>query len=199
MEKVIYAFESIISKQTLSDYEKFIYLKGQLQGGPLALVNSLSATEQSYGCAKQLLEQAFASPLTQKYEAIKRLTELKLMQSDDVYVFIREMRNISSIGSLKMDVNTILQYFIWPSLNERFQTQLINITNNSKPSLDEINSNIFAATERYLKMNKQHNEKRGYSNNERDHNAHVKTNNLAIKVSTKQQRPCSLCIADKKI
>ena len=43
LENFIYAFESIISKQTLSDYEKFIYLKGQLQGGPLALVRSRTA------------------------------------------------------------------------------------------------------------------------------------------------------------
>ena len=49
-------------------------------------------------------------------------------------------------------------------------------------------------------MNKQHNEKRGYSNNElvskRDHNGHVKTNNLAIKVSTKQDR--AVCVLPTK-
>ena len=45
-----------------------------------------------------------------------------------------------------------LQFFFWNGLNENFQDQLINITNHTRPSLQETNDNFFEATERYLAM-----------------------------------------------
>ena len=60
---------------------------------------------------------------------------------------------INSFRNLKIDVDTVLQYFIWNGLNDRFQNHLISITNNVKPSLDEIATHIFEATERYVRQN----------------------------------------------
>ena len=58
---------------------------------------------------------------------------------------------VSLFKSLEIDIDTVIQYFIWHGMNDGFQAQLVNITNKSKPSLEEINTNIFSATERYLK------------------------------------------------
>ena len=58
---------------------------------------------------------------------------------------------IAGVASLKISVDEFMQYFVWNSLNAKFQDHLVIITNNSKPSLTEINDNIFKATERYLK------------------------------------------------
>ena len=98
-------FESILDKHPLSNYEKFLYLKGQLHKGPKALVSSLEPTEQTYESAKELrgvymarhgaytrtmciwrheMTKAFASAVTQRYDVIKRLSELKLTTSTDV-------------------------------------------------------------------------------------------------------------------
>ena len=63
------------------------------------------------------------------------------------------MRSVmSAIKSLKITVDDIVQYFVWSGLNSFFQTQLTGITNKSKPSLDDINTNIFEATNRYVKQ-----------------------------------------------
>lgn len=77
-----------------------------------------------------LLSKAFASPLTQQHDIIKRLTELKLGFDDDVYVYISNMRNeMSSFDTLQIDVKIVIQYFVWHSFNDEVQNQLINITN----------------------------------------------------------------------
>ena len=108
-EKFIFAFESIMSKHLLSQYVLLVYLKGQLKNGPLTLVESLEADKQTSIAAKQLLEEAFASPLTQQYEVVQRLSKLRLVPSDDVYQFISEMRSIiSSFGSLNINIDTVI-------------------------------------------------------------------------------------------
>ena len=81
LERFFHGFESILEKHPLSNYEKFLYLKGQLHKGPKALVSSLEPTEQTYESAKELLTKAFAYPVTQRYDVIKRLSELKLTTS----------------------------------------------------------------------------------------------------------------------
>lgn len=53
-------FEGIITKYSLSDYEKFVYLQRQLSGEPLTLVGSLSGARPVYSEAKALLKEAFA-------------------------------------------------------------------------------------------------------------------------------------------
>jgi len=202
LEKFFYAFESIINKHALSEYEKFIYLKGQVRKGPEALINSLEASNQTYKSAKKLLMDAFASPLSQKYSAIKKLSELKLSAGDDVYSFIGGMRSItSSFTNLGIGVDDILQYFIWNSFNRKFQDQMIQITNVTKPSLKQINDNIFSASERYLKLADLQNEK-SYKKTNPSHYHPIEeqkipiTNNLAVNVKSKTGRVCVLCRSD---
>ena len=52
----------------------------------------LDVGEQPYGKQKYLLLKSFAITLTQKYEDIKKLTELKLAQSGDPSAFVASMR-----------------------------------------------------------------------------------------------------------
>lgn len=140
-------FESVINKYELSDYEKFVYVKRQLGGEPLILINSLSGTKQSYEGAKSLLKDAFADVTAQKYSAIRRLVNLNM--SDGTFEYISEFRVVQDLfTSLKITVNEILQYFIWTSLSISLQTQIINICNANKPNLEQINDNIFKALER---------------------------------------------------
>ena len=78
LNKFLTNFEHIINKYCLSSYEKFIFLQKQLSNEPLTLVKSLEVGKQNYDDAKELLQQAFASPLTQQYENIRQLSEMKL-------------------------------------------------------------------------------------------------------------------------
>ena len=152
MEKFFHSFESIVNKHSLSPYEKLVYLRGQLKGAPRVLVESLDSNHQTYEKAKSLLSQAFASTITQKYEVIERLSKLRMTVSKDPYEFIGDIRSISStFESLSITVEEVIQFFVWYGMNDKFQAQLIQITNQCKPTLEQINAVIFEAAERYLR------------------------------------------------
>ena len=153
LQKFLRTFEAILDKYELSSFEKFIYLRKHLSGPPLTLVNSIHVDEQQYDTAKQLLCKAFDSELSSKYDILTQLAELKLSNNTEPYEFIGQINTIlSGVKSLEITVSDVCQYFIWNSMNHRFQAHLVQITNKSKPSLKEIEDNIFIATERYMKQ-----------------------------------------------
>ena len=210
LDKFFHSFEGIIDKHSLSSYEKFVYLRNQLSKSPRVLIDSLDVKEQCYVKAKELLQKAFGSTLTQKYNAIQRLSEMKLGYNGDPYSYIGDIRTVTnSFKTLKIDVDTVLQYFIWNGLNDRFQSHLTQITNESKPSLAEINDKIFEATERYLKQSDKFKENRNKSNFHKNvdsppaYNKHLNrgTTVMATNVNSKRMgkfRSCSLCSSDGK-
>jgi hypothetical protein len=203
LEKFLHNFESIINKHVLSRYEKFIYLKNQLSGAPRTLVDSLDISKQSYDCAKDILCKAFGSTLTQKYDAIRKLSQIRLNSNGgDPYTYIGNMRSLTaSFNNLKIDANTVLQYFFWHGLPDNFQNQLVHITNTNKPSLDQINENIFAATERYVKPNSSDKLNKRDSINKEPRLQVLKSSNFAVNVKTnsfKKTIACALCMADGK-
>lgn len=141
------AFESVVKAYNLSSYEKFIFLKRQLLGPPLTLVESLEISQQSYESAVSLLKRAFASDVSQKFDAIQRLRDLRC--NNKPYEFIGEMRLIRDLFStLKIDVDIVMQFFAWHGLSTELQTQLINICNDNKPSMKQIEDNFFKALDR---------------------------------------------------
>lgn len=150
LDNFFQSFESIIGKFKISNYEKFVLLTKHLKGEPLALVNSLLPDDQSYENAKRLLEQAFACLIVKKFEAIKRLSCLKLEYGGNAYEFVGNMRTVENIfGTLNISVEDVLQYFFWHGMPNLLQTHLMNICNSNRPSLDEIKNNIFPALDRY--------------------------------------------------
>lgn len=153
-------FEGIIDKYQLSSYEKYVFLEKQVRNEPLILIKSLTGAQRSYEEAKALLSKAFALPIIQKFEAIKKMSNLKLSLPDP-YSFISEMRLVlSSFSSLSIGTDTVLQYFVWNALPNEYQTQLLHITNSCKPDLKQIEDNIFEATDRVLTMSKHNSDTR---------------------------------------
>jgi hypothetical protein len=206
LEKFFYGFESIINKHTLTTYEKYVYLKNQLSKAPRVIADSLDTGEQCYELAKELLTKAFGSILTQQYDTIKMLSELKLTEGGDPYYFIGEMRTIcASFNNLKIDVSTIIQYFVWNGLNDTFKNELVTLTNKNKPSLEEIKDKIFEATERYssrkssdikTKTNFRNQYENSYSSTPGLSN---RSTNLALNVKTNSSFiVCILCKGDEK-
>ncbi|XP_068247851.1 uncharacterized protein [Palaemon carinicauda] len=119
------------------------------------LINSLDSVQQSYTIAKDLLLQALASPSVRKFNVLQRLTELKLDFSSDPFEYIGNINSIQdSIKSLSISVDDVVQYFSWKGLNKKFQDQLVQITNETNPSLDQIKSKFFEASERYMEIQK---------------------------------------------
>lgn len=202
LDHFLVSFETIIDKYNLTSHEKFVFLKRQLFGEPLTVIKSLSAASQSFECAKTLLEEAFATKTTQRFDVIKRLSELKL--GSDAYEFISEMRLITElIKSLNIGIETVLQYFIWNAMNTTFQNQLVNICNSNKPSLQEINENIFKALDRYKDINAAIKNRRSNNNNYRSSSDVDGVSAMATNVNfggktfgSKSRFFCSMCSVD---
>ena len=129
-------FESVIDKYKLSDYEKFILLEKQLSDEPLTLIKSLTGLKRSYDDAKTILNQAFAQPVKKKYNIIKRLKKLSFDPVNPVKFISDITLLLSAFDDLEIDIEMILQYFVWAALPATYQTQLLHITNNSYPSLE---------------------------------------------------------------
>ena len=184
-----HSFESVIEKYSYSSYEKFILLKDRVSGRALALINSLEHNKQSYEDAKNLLMEALASPTTQKFETLDKLVNLKLPYDKDPYLYASEFRVIQeSIGTLKIDVNFIIQYFIWKGMNQTLQNQFISITNVNRPSLELINTHLFAALERCQSMSKKYIERKSHSKD-----LSTSANAINISQNNNKFKPCSLC------
>ena len=149
LERFFINFENIISKYNVNQFEKFVFLERQLSGSPLKLIKSLEGNQQSYTEAKKLLEEAFSNPILQRFEAIRRLVNLKYSLTDP-FEYISEMRSVCNVfDTLQIDRDIIMQFFIWQSLPESMQSMLISITNTNKPTVKQISENIFKAVERH--------------------------------------------------
>ena len=155
LETFLDQYENIVEKYNLNNYEKYVFLLKQLSKEPLALVKSLHGTNQSYGEAKALLQQAFASPLKQKHDIIDKLNNLNLSNPNLIYTFISEVRTIiQTFDRLTIGINDVIRYFVWASMPKLLQDQFITITNSNHPTLEEINKCIFDAAERYNNVRK---------------------------------------------
>ena len=109
------------------------------------------------------------------------------------------MRTIlAEVESRNVKLDDILQYFIWHGLNEKFQNGLVAITNKTKPSLNEITTNIFEAIERYNKLRTSVRSKTTDSNRI-GAGSKTKVNSNAMAVNVKNKEPCcNLCKSDYK-
>ena len=198
LEKFFMDFEKAMDTMNVDSYIKFIYLQRQLSGQPLALVKSLSSTEQTYEEAKSLLEKAFGSTILKKFETLCSLSELTLTNQGDPYEFIGKMRTIkNSFVALKISIDDVLQYFFWVAMSEGLKSQVTAVTNKNKPSLKEIEDTIFEATERYIANQTKHSEKKKSSSCKVSN----ESTSLAINANPNSKvsgefRSCILCSKD---
>ena len=196
LEKFLYSFENITSKHNLTQYEKLVLLTEQLSGSPKHLISSLSREEQTYDVAKSLLQRAFASHDAQVNDTISRLVKLRLDQTTDPYTYVGDMRSVlDSFDKLQIGVEDIKLHFIWKGFNQAFRDEVIQMTNKSRPTLQEISDNVFEVIERYL----QHRPKTAKNNSSSfKPDKPVDSSTYAVKVSQDSSKSytCQLCRAD---
>ena len=185
--KFINEFEQSTQRFNYSDYDKLILLKQQLSGRALNLVKSLESDKQTYVEAKKLLNDAFENKVIQTFNTVKQISQIKMPIDGDPYAYISEMRCMTEkVNRLNLTVDDFLRVFFWLGINENFQNQLVHITNNSKPTLAQINEHFFQACERYSSSSKV----------QKSNSSRLESNStgLAAKVNYKEQIPtCSIC------
>lgn len=200
LDKFLLGFEKAMDTMKVDTYVKFIYLQKQLSGQPLALVKSLASTEQTYEEAKILLQKAFGSSILRKFETLQSLSELKLTYQGDPYEFIGKMKTIkNTFSTLNISTDDVLQYFFWVAMNDKFQSQLTAITNKNRPSLKELEDNVFEATERYVALLNRQTEKKKPSNPKGIESSSLAVNANPENVSNSSfvnSKNCILCKSD---
>ena len=111
--KFISGFEAVINKHRLTSYEKFIYLRRQLDKGPKVLVDSLDVDQQLYETAKDLLSEAFDDETAVKYDVIRRIAALKFGIEDDPHCYIGNMRTlVGDAKNLNLTADDFIQFFV---------------------------------------------------------------------------------------
>ncbi len=162
----------------LNDTEMFSILASQCRGRAKAMIESLTLLKRKYAIAKTILMSSFAEETPLKFAVIKSLIDLKLKAGDDPYLYYAKYSKlISEVGEHKIDVDTILQYFIWSGLNTEFQDVLVNITQESYPNLQTINNKFTKASGRY---NAHHKNDKKYSTN-----VEIASNATSLKISNR--------------
>ena len=194
LEKFLREFEDTISKFRYSEYDKFLLLKQQIEGRASFLLSSLDSDNHTYTEAKELLMEALATPIIQKFNAIKKLIALKLDYNSEPFEFISDLKYIiSSFDKLEIEVNDFIQYFSWSGLNESFKNHLRNLSGQSIPSLIHITNYFFDACHRYKDQ-----QKRFKTDKIKNNNFKLKENpHLAYAVNVnynKNEKKCYLCL-----
>ena len=196
LELFLRNFEETTSKFSYTQYDKLLLLKQQIIGKASILVDSLDVESQTYVEAKALLMAALASTPIQKFNVFKQLSEMKLTYSTEPFQYVSDMRKIiQAVKQLNITVDDVLQYFFFEGLNETFKNQLVLVTNNSKPSLNEILNKFFEANERYSNVQANYRNAKNISSSK-------STSTLASNVSVPEMEPgcrvnpfvnCTLC------
>ena len=143
-------FEDTTNKYRYTEYDKFLLLKQQIEGKALFLIESLDPDRQTYAQARELLMNALASRPIQISNIFSQLQDMKLTSSSEPFKYMADMQRIlQACKKLDVTVDDILAHFFYNGMNDLFKNQLVLITNNSMPTLEEITDNFFQANERY--------------------------------------------------
>lgn len=189
----ITAFETLLNKFNLTQFEKYSYLLQQVSGPAREILTSVPQGERCYSTAKTLLSDAFSSVTLQQFAVIDKLSKLSIRSESDFFRWISSCRVLSQqVHSLDIDNEIFLQFFIWNSLPEKFKSIFMNVTNSPTPSLTDILENAFVVHNRVKESNRSDNT---YKFPEYRESVTMATTAQPQTQST-YVRPCQLCNAD---
>ena len=200
-------FEDTIGKFRYTDFDKFLLLKQQIKGKSLFLIESLDPARQTYAKAKEILTAALASRPLQVSNVLNQLTEIKMTYSTEPFEYMAIMQRIrQSFEKLVITTDEVLEHFYFKGMNETFRNQLVLVTNNSRPKLDDILGSFFLANERYGHAQALYKKSKGdysNSNNQKFSNPNprssVKISSNAAETILNAKNPfnhCTLCDHD---
>ena len=179
--KFIYNFEQLLDRYDLIPYEKFCYLRDCLTGKALDTISALEEEDSSWQDACDLLEKYFLNTEFNKYKLLESFNSLKCTYTgENIYKFFGKVDRITkAIERSDIDLNFVIQYFLWKSLsyNQTLENIFVNMTHVAYPTLDMINQHRDAAIALYerqqLKFEQRKSNREKFS---RDTKSRVKSN-----------------------
>ena len=149
----ILEMEDFFKNNNTDESQKYGYLRGQLKGRALNMLEGLPFDQRNYAFAKKLLTAAFADDCKQKQNTLKSLMDL---QYKDSLSFYSQLNSIySNFQFSKITVEDIIQFHAWRCLPAGVRNNLLTIVGKAQPSLSDILDNVFSAQQRvdeYLEL-----------------------------------------------
>ena len=139
--KFIYNLEQVFAEREMKNYEKFLLLRDCLEGKAFDAISGLDLDSNSWEVALQKLEKYFLNTDNNKYRLLDSFNNLKYDYSENIYKYFSKVDNIlHAIDLSNIDLNYVLQYFLWKSLstNTSLESIFVNLTNNPYPNLDTL-------------------------------------------------------------
>lgn len=161
--KFIYNLEQVFDKREMKNYEKFLVLRDCLHGKAFDAISGLDIDANSWDLALQKLEKYFLNTDVNKCRLLDTFNDLKFNYSENVYKYFSRVDNIvHAIERSNIDINYVLQYFLWKSLctNSTMENIFINITNNPYPDFNTLKDKRDIAMCLYEKQQKKFEKRR---------------------------------------
>lgn len=146
-------FDQTVDKFNLSPFEKFTFLKHQLTGSVLDLVDSIPIRSRDYPTARKLLDNCYCDSDEQKAAFIEGLLSLEMDLSNPLKWLAAARTFREEVQTLKINSSYFVQYFLWRTLKDEYKQKLIEVCGKSSPSLSDIVDQFFEAHKRVLKLN----------------------------------------------
>ena len=182
--KFIYNLEQVFAERDMKNYEKFLLLRDCLKGKAFDAISGLDLDSNSWKIALQKLEKYFLNTDNNKYRLLDSFNNLEYNYSENIYKYFSKIDNIlHAIDCSNIDLNYILQYFLWKALNTNpgLESIFVNITNNPYPDFDTLKNLRDTAISLYERKQNRHekmkNNRERFDNNKSKQQ--VKSNQLA--------------------
>ena len=131
----------------IGEDQKFLYLKKHLKKKAFQLVSELPFDQQNYSFARDLLYKAYADPHAEKAAIFKQLADLKYKNSSTE--FFGDLNYLLRMVQFhKVTAEEFIGHFAWRALPTNLRSVLVQMTNSSHPTVQQISDKIFDAQRR---------------------------------------------------
>ena len=191
-------FEETMKKFQYTDFDKLTLLKNQVKGKAEHLLASFNPAETTYKEARDALTAALASRSEQVSKIIERLQSIKL--NGEPFRYLSDCMQIkAAFSKLDIKIEEVLAYHFLQGMSYAFRNTMITITNNEKPTLDQIFDKFHQTTQRYEASKESQEKTRGESGTkpkfqQRGGNKNTATNAVSLTAVSKTQAYRKMCV-----
>lgn len=142
----------MLTGYNLDEVSKFSLLQSKLGGNALAMVESLDLVYQSYAEARTLLLDTFELVTPVQFNAVEQMVKIKMRNNNSIGFFADFRKVMVRFKNLKVDLEVVMQYFLWSGMTTEMQEALVQVTGETYPDLNQILDKYKIASHRFEAM-----------------------------------------------
>lgn len=180
------AFNAIIQEnKTISDIQKFYYLRSSLEGDACKIIQSIKASEANYVIAWQLLKDRFENKRLIVHNHVKAIFDLPVIQKESHTELrnlfdnvTKHLRSLKALGEPTEHWDTLIVHIITNKLDSITRREWESYeTKNELPQMEDINKFLKHRCELLEKLEFNKTDNQGKVKNRNYSNAYLNTNN----------------------